>query len=1048
MPLLVAGLLTAPVAEGAPTAEAGRTGTGVVTGQEVALVTGDRLELLPGSVVRVRPGPGREHVGFLRDGDRVVPADALPLIDSGRLDPRLFDPALLPRDRTAPVIVTDLGTASGEQADARVAAAAVPATDVRELPSVRGAALRPADGFWDWFTRSTASAWLDGVSRPTLDVTVPQIGAPAAWAAGFTGAGVAVGVLDTGVDAGHPDLAGRVVEQADFTGTGTADQVGHGTHVAGIIAGDGAASGGRYRGVAPAATLVSGKVCTAIGCPDSAVIAGMEWIAPRAPVVNMSLGGGYSDGNDPVSRALNELTARHGTLFVVAAGNDRALGQPDPLASVTSPAAADAALAVGSTDRDGGTSPFSPRQPRRGDLAVKPDVAAPGADVVSARVPGTPAGDTAPVDEHYASLSGTSMAAPHVAGTAALLRQRHPGWSADRLKPLLVSTARPTADVFEQGAGRVDAARAVAQDVSASGGVGFGALRWPHDAPVERTVTYRNDGAAPVTLALTTDSPRFTASAPSVHVPAGGTASVTVRLDPAGASGRLGARLTGEAPGVVVRTALTAVLEAETHDLRVTLRGRTGTSASTVVKAVDNATGAAYGIRVVDGVGTVRLPKGRYDVNAVEQSDRNDVTVLAKTGVTVDRATTVALDATAGTPVTTTVDQPGARLVVSELLLVSGTAGRTSGLGWFARPGQRVHLVATPGKVTDHVFSLSYRVELTAPDAEYHLAFLSRGAIPDGRFTAHDRDLARVDARYHAQGAPAESLRLDYAYLDDPGANSGIQEAREHEIPSRRTEFYTAAPGVRWMHLTAVFPPGVEDAENLATYRTYRPGRYETHWNSAPLGPAFGEAELGFGVRRDGGVMSVNLTLLSGGDPDHFTMPPYGMTGTTELLRDGRSLGVSELPGAGLFEVPEEPGTYTLRSTARRSVPWSVIGTAADVTWTFRESGGPAPLLLVRAAADVDEQGRAPAGRVFPVRLVARHQPGAPAARVVALRVESSSDDGVTWRTAPTALTPAGTGVALVTHPAAPGFTSLRITARDADGNSVTQTVVRAYQTR
>ncbi|WP_415365486.1 S8 family serine peptidase [Saccharothrix sp. BKS2] len=1033
MVLLAAGVTTAPaaVAVGAPADEAG---------QVVTLVTGDRLRVSRGAggmAVEVRPVAGREHVGFLRDGDRVVPSDALPLIDAGRLDPRLFDLARLPRDRPPALIVTDAG---GE----------VPATGVRALPSVRGAALRPADGFWDWFTRSRASVWLDGVSRPTLDTTAPLIGAPTAWDSGFTGAGVAVGVLDTGVDAGHPDLAGRVVEQADFTGSGPADEVGHGTHVAGIIAGDGTASGGRYRGVAPDATLISGKVCTTFGCPDSAVIAGMEWIAPRAAVVNMSLGGASSDGEDPVSRALNDLTARHGTLFVVAAGNDRSLDQIDPLASVTSPAAADAALAVGSTDRDGATSPFSPRQPRPGDHAVKPDIAAPGADVVSARAPGTPAGDTAPVDEHYATLSGTSMAAPHVAGTAALLRQRHPGWTADRLKPLLVSTAHPTADVFEQGAGRVDAARAVAQDVSASGGLGFGFLRWPHDAPLDRTVTYRNDGAAPVALTLSTDSPRFTASAPGVVVPAHGTASVTVRLDPAGASGRLGARLTGRAPGVVVRTALTAVLEPEAHEVRVTLRGRTGTSASTVVKAVDNATGAAYGVRVVNGVGTARLPVGRYDVTALEVSDANDVTLLARTGVTVDRATTVALDATTGTPVTTTVDRAGAQLVVGELLLVSGTAERNSSLGWFARPGQRVHLVATPGTttVTDHVFSLSYRATLTAPGAAYHLAFLSRGAIPDGRFAVRDRDLARVDSHYHAQGAPTEGLRSDYAFLDDPGANSGIYEAYPHRIPSRRTEFYTASPGVRWQHLAAMFPPGAEDVENTVSYRTYRPGRQETHWNSAPLGPAFGDEGLGFGIRRDGGQLSVGVTLLSGGAPDHFTLPPYSATGTTELFRDGRSLGVSDLPGTGVFEVPEEPGTYTLRSTVTRSVPWSVIGTSADVTWTFHDSGGPAPVLLVRASGDVDEQGRAPAGRLFPLRLVAQHQPGATASRIVSLRVEASSDDGATWRAAPTTFTSSGVGLALVSHPAAPGFTSLRITARDAAGNSVVQTVVRAYQTR
>ena len=141
-----------------------------------------------------------------------------------------------------------------------------------------------------------------------------------------------VGVLDTGVKADHPDLAGKVLEAKDFTGTrpDASDDLGHGTHVAGIIAGTGGASGGRYRGVAPDAWLISGKVCVAYGCPESAVIAGMEWIAPKVRVVNMSLGGEATDGTDPVSQAVNALSGRYGTLFVAPAGNDRSLDLPEP----------------------------------------------------------------------------------------------------------------------------------------------------------------------------------------------------------------------------------------------------------------------------------------------------------------------------------------------------------------------------------------------------------------------------------------------------------------------------------------------------------------------------------------------------------------------------------------------------------------------------------------------------------------------------------------------------------------------------------------------
>ena len=319
----------------------------------VTLVTGDRVSVrtLDGErVPHVEPAAGREDIPFsvYRAGDHlyVVPADAVPLLNAGRLDRRLFDVAALlsfgyddARRSDLPLIVQrEAGDAAAADTTVTVAGA-----DVRDLPAAEAIGLhqpkdRAAD-LWAEITRDPGAGggpealaltdgidklWLDGLRQPSLDVSVPQIGAPEAWAAGYTGAGVTVAVLETGVDPTHPDLAGKTAGTRTFTAQADHDDlVGHGTHVASTIVGSGMASGGRYRGVAPDATLLDGKVCETFGCPESAIVAGMQWAADAgARVVNLSLGGDDSPGVDPLEAATDNLSTQRGTLFVVAAGND------------------------------------------------------------------------------------------------------------------------------------------------------------------------------------------------------------------------------------------------------------------------------------------------------------------------------------------------------------------------------------------------------------------------------------------------------------------------------------------------------------------------------------------------------------------------------------------------------------------------------------------------------------------------------------------------------------------------------------------------------
>ncbi|WP_430781647.1 S8 family serine peptidase [Actinoplanes sp. G11-F43] len=539
-------------------------GGGSVT---ITLITGDRVAVHGTGRPSVRPAPGREKIGFVssRAGGRdlVIPRDALPLLAAGHLDERLFDVGTLTgfgyTDDRTPELPLLIAYPNGGVDRARTATVTAGTRVTRALPAAGLLAVSATTdgraGLWQRLTRGTpenrtlqptvANIWLDGKRDPVLDHSVPQVGAPAAWQAGFDGTGVRVAVLDSGIDANHPDLAGRIAEAADFTGSasGTGDDAGHGTHVASTIAGTGAASGGRYRGVAPGTDLVIGKVCGDRGCTDSAILAGMEWAATRADVISMSLGGIDTAAIDPVEAAVNDLTARYGTLFVIAAGN---AGNRSP---VSSPATADAALAVGAVDRADRLAEFSSRGPRTGDGAIKPEITAPGVAILAARAGGVSG------DDAYVAFSGTSMATPHVAGAAAILAQRHPDWTARQRKNALMGAALPIEDtgVYEQGAGRLDIARALTQPVTVDeGAISFGIQRWPHDddQPLTRTVTYRNESTADLPLNLTitdqsgvfsiadttlTASSRHTTSGSGITVPAGGSVAVTVVADTRGA---------------------------------------------------------------------------------------------------------------------------------------------------------------------------------------------------------------------------------------------------------------------------------------------------------------------------------------------------------------------------------------------------------------------------------------------------------------------------------------------------------------------------------
>ena len=316
----------------------------------------------------------------------------------------------------------------------------------------------------------------------------------ATWVAeqfGFDGAGVGIAIVDSGVAAWHEDLGNsRVAHFADFVNRQRQpyDDYGHGTHVAGIIAGNGQSSGGTRRGIAPGAHLVVLKALDGEGDGNvSHVIAAIDYaVRHRATfnirILNLSVAAGVyeSYNTDPLTQAARRAVDA-GIVVITAAGNQGrdASGAPQ-YGGITAPGNAPWVLTVGAANdngtvdrRDDTIASFSSRGPAPFDGSAKPDLVAPGVAIESLADPGTLLYLTRPKarrwgtvksgTEPYLALSGTSMAAPIVAGTVALMLQANPSLSPDSVKSILLKTAQSSSryDQFTQGAGFLNARAAV-----------------------------------------------------------------------------------------------------------------------------------------------------------------------------------------------------------------------------------------------------------------------------------------------------------------------------------------------------------------------------------------------------------------------------------------------------------------------------------------------------------------------------------------------------------------------------------------------------------
>ncbi|MFC7549746.1 S8 family serine peptidase [Plantactinospora sp. GCM10030261] len=1075
---------------------------------------------------------------------RVIPAEVAGLLGS-TLDESLFDVTSLimqgyddASTDTLPLIVTGVdGNASGARSATDPLAAGLRAARPLKVidaiagrqPKAKGAEFLRAVSARATSQRTAKPAgdrtriWLDGRVRATgvaaaaPDVAVPrsapspasaegqldrnlrQVGAPAAWTAGYTGRGTTVAVLDTGVDATHPDLAGKVAERADFTAEGgdAGDRHGHGTHVAATIAGTGAAAGGERRGVAYDARLLVGKVLDDRGeGTDSQVIAGMEWAAPRADVVNMSLGAfADSDGTDPVSLALDELTARHGALFVVAAGNDG----PFP---VSAPAAAKSALTVGAVDASDKLAGFSRHGPQPNTWAAKPELVAPGVDIVAARAAGTSIGR--PVDDHYTAASGTSMATPHVAGTAALLAQRHPQWTSGQLKAALVGGVDPltgtAGDAYRVGAGRVNAARPLTDVTSAQGLVTLDPFAYPQQGTTRASLGWHNAGSGPVTVTLklsvrdyagkTAPDGAARLSTGTVTIPAGQDGSAVLDLTRAAFAGRPGlytARIVAETTGGgrLAETVLPFYVQPRSFDLTITAAGLANPTPGADARAyatVVNLNDPALYYRntwIGEGAGsvTIRVPAGRYSVMGVV-SEYDPVageqrgTLGGDADVTVTADTSVLIDGAGGKPVTASVDGFDTH---QAYVNVSFLQTSPSGVEWYdgvsangataAAAGVRVQPVDRPGVGTFQAYT-GFSLQATDSNPSTRVYDLIRplgGSIPaDPTYrvtSAEQAKLARIDQRFH---------RLDMA-----GSTTGHQrygfspeglymvEQRSPEVPGTRADYVT--PGYEWTDRTLFdaelsFPSDVSEASRRYAAGSVQPKAWvrqplRPDWYDDPAAPAISCNPVP--PNRSRGIMFVELVDLTD-EHQRFDCVGGGWDGWDEntkrklrLYEGGRLVG-EHAESFGDFTVPQKAANYRLTYDLDASALLPV-SSKVNTAWTFRSTGPtgtgtvPLSLLSVDYELPLDLNNKpSPVDRAATFRV---HQAlGVATQRVTSFNLWTSTDAGATWSAVPVTRGDDGRFTAQLPQPEKGQAVSLKVKAAADGGSGIEQSIIDAYR--
>jgi len=671
--------------------------------------------------------------------------------------------------------------------------------------------------------------WLDRRVHVSLSESVPLIGAPKLWDAGYDGNGIKIAILDTGIDDTHPDLDDldddqstvdpKVIKKIDFTDDlTTEDLFGHGTHCAGIAAGTGAASGGTNKGVAPGAWLWNVKVLNREGTGQwSWLISGIEYAGygpdgiantgDEADIISMSLGGNPTDGTDPVSLAVN-AAADAGVVVVAAAGNDKDYFR------ISCPGVASKVITVGASDKYDNLAYFSSKGPTI-DFRVKPDVLAPGVNI-SSSVPYKNFGT------YYQAWDGTSMATPHVAGTAALILQKGvpSGWSAPRyVKDALISTAVDLGyDVYSQGGGRISAPLAAYTQVLVDPAtVSFGF--YSENVLDNATLTFYNLNETSnrvVTFSvgvhdIYTGAPVDCASlnTTSLTIAASSSASILLTINTAVprsiCSGKVIANIdTGQTVSVIFGFS-------RLNKVTVTKVDRTG------APAVDDFVGIignpgfpdwSYGLSDEHGIATFYVTDGTYHTISAGQDydvDSTIFTIVENTSITtntlihLDERNTVSIDFNTN-KLGQKIAEKAANLIYEKMLGPTRMVGLV-GLWWYPKSAlayvspTSFNTAFTYGYYPEAYYNASDPWTINSP--EWHKLLFSLEDVASSTTFVADYDiLVQRTTDYKVAMMPDVAEREQHVH--DPIAMSSATYIWRMSVPQRRVEWLSPNPAWYW----------------------------------------------------------------------------------------------------------------------------------------------------------------------------------------------------------------------------------------------------------